>query len=82
MDPTWWPWSSSFWIFPMLCMIFMVIMMIAMFRRGSGCMPFGRGTEHGTNRGRDTPQQILDRRYASGEISKEQYEAMRRDLNS
>jgi putative membrane protein len=28
----------------------------------------------------DTPLEILKRRYASGEITKEQYEAMKRDI--
>ena len=33
-----------FWIFPLLCLIFMVAMMFMMFRHGgAGCMPFGRG---------------------------------------
>jgi putative membrane protein len=31
-------------------------------------------------RSEDTPLEILKRRYARGEISKEQYEEMRRDL--
>jgi len=30
----------------------------------------------------ETPFQILDRRYASGEITKEQYEQMRSDLET
>lgn len=29
-----------------------------------------------------SPRQILDQRYAKGEISKDQYERMRRDLNN
>jgi putative membrane protein len=69
-----------FWIFPLLCLIFMVAMMFMMFRRGgAGCLPFGRGAR--TGNGGETPAQILDRRYASGQITKEQYQAMRRDLN-
>lgn len=31
--------------------------------------------------GRETASAILDRRYASGEITKEQYDQMRKDLN-
>jgi putative membrane protein len=81
MDFTWAPYFTGVWIFPLLCLIFMVAMMVMMFRRGSACMPLG-----GSHRGRtandgETPRQILDRRYASGQIGKEQYAAMRRDLN-
>jgi putative membrane protein len=75
-------WTFSFWIFPLLCMIFMVLMMIMMFRQGGGCMPFGIGHRGRGVNGNETPQQILNRRYANGEITKEQYEAMRRDLSS
>jgi putative membrane protein len=60
----------------------MVAMMFMMFRRGGGGrMPFGHGAGPRTGNGRETPGQILDRRYAGGQITKEQYEAMRRDLN-
>jgi putative membrane protein len=70
-------WTSLYWVFPLLCLMFMAIMML---RHGGGCMPFGgRHRSRGGNGG-ETPQQILDRRYAGGQISKEQYEAMRRDL--
>lgn len=41
--------------------------------RGSGCCGPMRWTC-------ESPRDILDRRYASGELTKEQYEAMRRDL--
>ncbi|NOY45526.1 MAG: SHOCT domain-containing protein [Deltaproteobacteria bacterium] len=38
----------------------------------------------GRNRGAggDTPHEILKRRYAAGEISKEEYERMRRELEA
>ena len=82
MDPTWGFPLSIFWIFPLLCLIFMVAMMFMMFRRGGGgCMPFGRSAGLRTGNERETPDQIIDRRYASGQITKEQYEAMRRDLS-
>jgi len=74
-------WTFSFWIFPLLCMVFMVFMLIMMFRPGGGCMPFGIGHRGRGGNGSETPQQILNRRYANGEITKEQYEAMRRDMS-
>lgn len=83
MDPTWGFYFPMFWIFPLLCVIFMVAMMFIMFRRGGiGCMPFGGGAGPRTGDRHETPRQILDRRYANGEITKEQYQQMRRDIES
>ena len=45
--------------------------------RGPGWLWRARG---GWNDKRESPREILDRRYASGEITKEQYEEMRRAL--
>lgn len=78
------PWGfyfPMFWIFPLFGLIFMLVMMFIMFRRGRfGCMPFGGGAGHRTDDRHETPRRILDRRYANGEITKEQYEQMKRDL--
>lgn len=79
MDPSWGPTFGMFWIFPLLCLIFMGVMMFMMFRRGGGCMPMGR-RDMSPNGARETPRQILDRRLASGQIDREQYDLMRRDL--
>lgn len=71
-------WTFVFWIFPLLCMVLMVTMM---FRHGGGCMPFGGGHRGRAGNAAPTLQQILNRRYANGQISKEEFEALRRDLN-
>jgi putative membrane protein len=81
MDFTWAPYFTGVWIFPLLCLIFMVAMMVMMFRRGGGCMPFGAGHRGRTANDGETARQILDRRYASGQISEEQYAAMRRNVS-
>lgn len=73
MDFSWTPYFHGFWIVPLLCLLFMAIMMIA-----CRAMPFRSG--HGKHRG-ETARQILERRYARGEIDKLQYEAMRREIN-
>lgn len=67
---------NGFWIFPLLCLLFMALMML-------GCrgMLFGFGHGGASRHGRESARDILERRYASGEISKEQYEAVRRELN-
>ncbi|MDH5587585.1 MAG: SHOCT domain-containing protein [Nitrospirota bacterium] len=88
MEPHMW-WEGGFrwiWIFPftfmMLMMLLIGICVFGFFRRSGGwrisCPLCGWNT-HGT-KNLDTPRQILDRRYASGEITKEQYEGMKQDL--
>ncbi|MFZ2652128.1 MAG: vitamin K epoxide reductase family protein [Burkholderiaceae bacterium] len=56
-----------FWLFPLLCLIFMVGMMFFMLRGGS-CMPMCGGARTGRGAERETPRQVLDSRLANGEI--------------
>jgi putative membrane protein len=81
----WWgPHPHGFWIIPLVFMIVMCLLAGLMARRAGGWRcgigrigPGHYGWREGSS---DTPRQILDRRYASGEITKEQYEQVRRDL--
>lgn len=82
MDSSWGPTVGMFWIFPFLCLIFMGVMMFMMLRRGGGCMPMGRRFQAPADGTLETPRQILDRRLASGEINREQYDSIRRDLDA
>jgi len=91
-------WGSHlhwFWFIPFLFMILMFVFGCRMFRftggwrRGSwrragwqsfgGCDP---GRDPADRRSADTPGQILNQRYARGEITKEQYKQMKRDIES
>jgi putative membrane protein len=75
MDFSWAPHFGVFWILPILCLLLMALMMLA-------CGGMLSRSRHGRNGdGHETARQIVDRRYANGEIGKEQYDAMRRDLN-
>jgi putative membrane protein len=68
----WWPAMGFMWIVPLLFLIVMIVFLV----RG----PWWSGHEHGRGGRRETARDILDRRYASGEINKEQYEEMKRTL--
>jgi uncharacterized membrane protein len=68
MDFNWWPHMFGFWIFPLLCALFMIAM-----------MSFGHGRD---SREDGTARDILQRRYASGEIGKAEYDALRRDIET
>lgn len=64
------PWM---WIFPL---IFLIVMLLFLFRGGGWPMCGG----HGTRRREESARELLDRRYARGEISREEYQQMKKDL--
>jgi putative membrane protein len=73
--------------FPMMLIMFpiMIVVLIVVgyviyrfFRWGSGCFD-GRYRYYNTT-DRETAMEVLRRRYANGEITKDQYEQMKRDL--
>jgi putative membrane protein len=63
------------WIFPFLLFLCMLGMMGMFWWRGFGRPWTGMGHFH------ETPRQILDRRYAGGEITQAQYDEMKRSLS-
>ena len=69
----WWSPFPMMWIFPL---IFLVVVLLFFFRSGGGPMCGGRGTRESEQ----TAREILDRRYARGEISSEEYQQMKKDL--
>jgi len=77
MDPYQWWWHGMgfmgvMWIFPLL---FLIVMVVFLFRG-----PPWMWHRHGDGSQRETPREVLDRRFANGEITKEQYEDMKRTL--
>lgn len=77
MDPyywSWWGWGHTWmWIFPLIFFGLCAYFMFAM----SG----GMG-HHWARSGGESAGEILDRRYAKGEISREQYQEMKRTLKA
>lgn len=69
------PWGGFpwMWIFPL---IFLVVMLLFLFRMGGRSMCSG----HGTHKREESAREILDRRYARSEISREEYQQMKKDL--
>jgi len=63
----WW------WIIPIAMMVFCFFMM----RGHRGCMTSWHRSPHNT----ESAREILDKRYALGEISKEEYEEKKRHIN-
>ncbi len=70
---------SFWWVFPILMMILCFLMMRG--RRGSMMCGFGsRAADGQQTEVADSAQDILDRRYAAGEINKDEYEEKKRTL--
>ena len=77
----WW------WLFPLLMIVFCIVMMFMMRRRMPRMMAgmmdtqgFGAKPENRPLAPTDSARDILDKRYALGEISKEEYEKKKEDL--
>jgi putative membrane protein len=66
----WWMWIV--WIVGFILFVFLIFVLVSGFRNG------GRGAPPPPPH--ETPLDILKRRYAAGEITREQYEQMRQDL--
>ncbi len=67
-----WTGFGYMWIFPLLFLAVFIYFMRGMFGGGMGGMH---------PKAPETPRQILDRRFAAGEISKEEYEEMKATLS-
>ena len=82
--------SSGWWIAMPVCMLMMMVMMFAMMGHGransggagrwSGRWPGSR--EEAPTEREETPIEVLDRRFAEGEISVEDYRERRETLTS
>ncbi len=80
MDPTQW-WGHGFgfmWLIPLFFFVVMLFCMRGMFGRGSpGC-----GSHGGDTPLQESAREILDKRFAKGEITKEEYEEMKKSLGN
>ena len=78
MDPTQW-WGHGFgfmWLIPLLFFVMIMMCMRGMFGRGShGCGSHRDNTTHQEN-----AREILDKRFAKGEITKNEYKEMKEAL--
>ena len=77
MDPTYW-WGHGFgfmWIFPIIFLVVLLFFMRGMFGFGSL-----RNNENNSPRS-ESAHEILDKRFAKGEINKEEYGEMKQSLN-
>jgi len=72
----WWGdtwWHGGMWIYPLILLIIVLLVVYLIFGRGGWRPPgYGERTE--------TALDILKKRYASGEISKAEFDQVKKDL--
>ena len=75
-------WGGGMWIFPLIMLTVMLVCMFLMFgRRGFGPPWMNRrGRDQGEKQESELALDILKKRYAKGEITKEEYEEIKKDL--
>jgi putative membrane protein len=76
-------WGGGMWIFPLIGLVVFLFIIYFVFTRGIGAGgPFcGWGGQSGGNSGQQSPMDVLKMRYVKGEISREEFERMKKDIS-
>ncbi len=79
----WMFWGGGMWIFPLIGLVVFLFIIYFVFTRGfGGSGPFcGWGGQGGGTTGSQSPMDVLKMRYAKGEISREEFERMKKDIS-
>ncbi len=76
-------WGSGMWIFPLFMMLIMLFVVSRIFGRGGGFRPpWSQDSDrpHSESTGSETPMEILKKRYAKGEVTKDEFDQLKKDL--
>jgi putative membrane protein len=76
-------WSSGMWLFPVIMILIMLFVVSRVFGRRSGFKPpWSQDSDrhHIEGKGSGSALDILKERYAKGELTKAEFEEMKRDL--
>ena len=78
----WWPWGGM-WIFPIVMFVIMLIFFFLFSGRWGRRPPsWGSAGAHKESGDSDTALEILKKRYVKGEITKEEFDRMKKDILS
>lgn len=87
MGPEHFGWGG-WWVFPvvmpLVMIIFLIIFLYIVFGRGGPKLPWWNSSEGPSNHNKDseTAMEILKKRYAKGEVTREEFEQIKKDLES
>jgi len=75
-------WGSGMWVFPLIMLTVMLVVVFLIFGRRGFRPPWmdRRGDGQGERQESESALDILKKRYAKGEITKEEYEEIKRDV--
>ncbi|NOY50583.1 MAG: SHOCT domain-containing protein [Chlorobi bacterium] len=75
-------WMGGMWIFPFILLIIALFVVLAVFGRGGFTPPWSHDKRnHHDKEQNGTAIEILKKRYASGEISKDEFDKIKRDIS-
>jgi len=76
-------WWGGMWILPVIMICIMLVVVYLIFGRRSMRLPWqDQGGARAGIETLETPLDILKRRYANGEITKDEFEQMKKDVSS
>jgi putative membrane protein len=73
-------WFGNMWIFPIICILIMLLIFFICRHRGISFPCCSNNNDHKKN-SNETALDILKKRYAKGEISKEEFQQIKKDIS-
>lgn len=74
-------WWGGMWIFPLIMIVVCIVVLYLIFGRGGFRPPWlDNGKDQGGTSHLETPLAILKKRYARGEITRDEFEQMKIDI--
>ena len=75
-------WMGGMWIFPMIMLVVILIVVYLVFKKGNITPPWcGSNRYNSIQEDSESALDILKKRYARGEISKDEFEQIRKDIS-
>ena len=75
----WWP-MAGMWVFPLFFFLIICVALMVIGRGGCRAPWRNSGSKHSQAEDNDDAIDILNKRYAKGEITKDEFEQMKKDI--